>query len=372
VVKNTHYLQRTLTFFDKHAMKEINIIGMMSGTSLDGLDIAYVQFTFTERWRYKVISAKTVSYDDEMICKLSGAVSFSGYELARLNSDFGKWCGNQCRQFIEENGISRQQISAIASHGHTVFHQPNIGLTLQIGSGAEIAATTGVRTICDFRTLDVALGGQGAPLVPIGDQLLFSEFDYCLNLGGIANISYQNDSARISFDCCLANIVSNYLMQDFNKPYDEGGKFAASGVLNEDLLSKLNSCAYFSQSPPKSLGREFFESEFKYLLDAMSIPTQDKLKTFAVHLAQQVASIASKGKVLVTGGGAYNSTWVQLIEKYANAQVVIPSKETIDFKEAIVFAFLGVRRLEGSINSLKSVTGARINSCGGAVYEGYE
>jgi anhydro-N-acetylmuramic acid kinase len=356
--------------FDKHSMKEINIIGLMSGTSLDGLDIACVKFRYDLQWTYTVIALKTVCYDEKLRNSLKQAMFLSGIELVTLNVQLGKWFGQQCEVFLFEKGISKKSISAIASHGHTVFHQPNAGITFQLGSGAEIAAQTGITTVCDFRTLDVALKGQGAPLVPIGDQLLFGDYRYCLNLGGIANISFEQDSERISFDCCLANIVSNYLVHEKGLSYDHGGQLASAGEVNEVLLQRMNECPYFLQSQPKSLGIEFFNAIFKSILDISNASVEDKLKTFAVHLAQQVGRVAQTDTLLVTGGGAYNKTWIELIQQYSNAEVVVPDDDTINFKEAIIFAFLGVLRLEGQNNAMKSVTGALRDNSGGAIYLG--
>jgi anhydro-N-acetylmuramic acid kinase len=353
-------------------MKEINIIGMMSGTSLDGLDIAYVRFTHNIKWNYEIICAKTVNYDEILHARLKNAHTLSGLQLSMLHVELGSWMGYQCNQFMEEYAIKKGEVKAVSSHGHTIFHQPDKGLTVQIGAGANIAAITGITTVCDFRTVDVALGGQGAPLVPIGDQLLFGTYTYCLNLGGIANISYEQNAQRISFDCCLANIVSNYLSQKVGCLYDVGGQLAAAGKVDERLLSEMNACTYFLKTPPKSLGKEFFDTEFKRIIDASSSSVEDKLATFAVHLAQQITKFTQSGSLLVTGGGAFNSKWIELLSAHSSVKVVLPSSDTINYKEAIIFAFLGLLRLEGQNNTLPSVTGAQRESCGGAIYKGDE
>jgi anhydro-N-acetylmuramic acid kinase len=288
-------------------------------------------------------------------------------QISQLDVTYGEYLGELLKQFIHDFQLKPQ---LIASHGHTIFHQPELSLTSQIGSGAHIAAISEIQTICDFRTVDVALGGQGAPLVPIGDLHLFSEFDYCLNLGGISNISYQESSDRISFDISLANIVGNYLCKSIDLSYDENGKIAKSGNIDTTLLQKMNNFSFFNQKPPKSLGKEFFVKQFKPILDASNIKTEDKLHTFGVHLGQQVGKIIKNGSCLISGGGAYNDFWIEEIKKNTNGNIVIPSKEIIDYKEALIFAFLGALRLEQEINCLASVTGANRNNIGGCIYLG--
>lgn len=350
-------------------MKKINIIGLMSGTSLDGLDIAQVQFWFDQKWRFEIIACKTYEYELIMKNQLHQAFEMSGLHLAQLDVDLGRKMGFLINDFCQSFHIDKKKIDAIASHGHTVFHQPNQFLTLQIGCGAQIAATTDIKTICDFRTLDVALGGQGAPLVPIGDALLFGEYDYCLNIGGIANVSYDVNQSRVSYDICLANMVSNYLSQQLGFEYDKNGAIAKSGKLNTKLLSEMNRFQYFSKSYPKSLGKEFFDTEFKPLLDSFSISVEDKLHTFGKHFIHQLSSILKQGSVLITGGGAYNSFWMEgLRNENSPLSIVNSSDDLINFKEALIFGFLGALRLSNQTNTLASVTGASKNSIGGAIY----
>ena len=342
----------------------------MSGTSLDGIDIAYCEFTKKEQWEFKIIFAETFAYNDQWKNILSNVENSSAIDLARNNVFLGQLFGNITNAFIDFNKIEKSEIDAIASHGHTIFHQPELALTTQIGCGAQIAALTSIATVCDFRTTDVALGGQGAPLVPIGDRELFSEFNYCLNIGGIANVSFTENGNRISFDVGLANIVGNYLCQQLKLEYDDAGKIAASGSCDDSLLKELNAVNYFDSAPPKSLGKEFFKEEIKSILDKNKSSVEEKLHTFGVHLGYQIGRHLHNGKCIVTGGGAYNDFWVEQIKKHAKAEIVIPNKEIIDFKEALVFAFLGLLRLENEPNALSSVTGASSNSSGGCVYLG--
>ena len=353
-------------------MKKIfPVIGVMSGTSLDGLDIAYCEFSRDKRgWQYRIVFAETVAYSQEWKQRLAEVERMSASDLAFAHAEYGHLIGKEVKRFIRHYKI---RPSWIASHGHTIFHQPGKGMTLQIGSGAAIAAETGIETVCDFRTTDVALGGQGAPLVPVGDQLLFGHFTYCLNLGGFANISCERRGKRIAFDVCPVNIVLNRLAGLDGQDYDHGGALAASGKLNDSLLGVLDRLPYYSAPPPKSLGKEWVLSEIMPLLDSSPIPLKDKMHTFCHHIAGQIAKAAGSGRegtMLVTGGGAYNQFLVDLIGSHTKHRIIIPDDHTIAFKEALIFAFLGILRVYGQPNSLRSVTGARTDAVGGAVYAG--
>jgi anhydro-N-acetylmuramic acid kinase len=341
----------------------------MSGTSLDGLDIAHCKFIFDNKWHFNLTYHETVFYSNEQKNELANLENESAINYMLFNTEFGKLMGNEVNKFIEKNKITN--VDFIASHGHTVFHQPKNNLTTQIGCGAQIAATTGIETICDFRTKDVALGGQGAPLVPIGDELLFSAYDYCLNLGGIANISFKAKGKRISYDLAMANMVNNYICSLEGIEYDNEGKLGASGNFNHNLFNDLNAIAFFSKPHPKSLGKENFINNFKPILDKYDISNADKLNTFGKHLAHQVCKTLSSNtnkKVLITGGGAFNSFWISEIKNTTNAQIIIPENKIIEYKEAIIFGFLGVLRKKQLVNCLASVTGAKEDSIGGTIY----
>jgi anhydro-N-acetylmuramic acid kinase len=346
------------------------VIGLMSGTSLDGLDIALCNFFFQDKkWAYTIENMKTVDYNKGWKNKLGTAHKLSSTKLIELDAMFGKFIGKQVSDFIKKNKISG--VDLIASHGHTVFHQPEKGFTLQIGSGASIAAITGIKTVCDFRSGDVALGGQGAPLVPVGDELLFAEYDACLNIGGIANISFNRNNKRVAFDICPANTIFNYLASKKGLAYDKGGKLATSGKIHWNLLKKLNSLPFYEDYKSKSLGREWIEKNIFTAADKEKISLQDKLATVSEHAALQVARVLNHFKiknVLVTGGGAYNNDFISRISVYSNSEIVIPDNNTIQFKEALIFAFLGVLRVRGEINCLRNVTGAKRDSIGGAVH----
>ena len=351
-------------------MKKATGLGLMSGTSLDGLDMALCTFRQEKnRWIYEMISTKTVSYPDSLSRQLTEAHKYSGLMLTKLDREYGRWLGNKAAQFIEEHDILP---SFLASHGHTVFHQPENRITLQIGSGAEILSVTGITTITDFRSVDIALGGQGAPLVPAGDYLLFSDYEFCLNLGGIANISYIDDNKRLAWDICPANMALNFITGKINMKMDRDGIEGKKGSVNKQLLEELNGLEFYETIPPKSLGREWFEEKFLEILINHPTSWHDKLRTVYEHISLMIASACSshpEGRLLVTGGGAHNIFLIERIKHHSKHNIIIPVKDIINFKEALIFAFLGLLRLENKVNCLASVTGSRKDSIGGSVYK---
>ena len=342
------------------------VIGLMSGTSLDGVDLAFCKFEYGSKWTFTIHKAKTIPYTKEWNSKLKNLHLKSAIELARTNIEYGSYLGTIVKDFISRNHLS---VDFIASHGHTIFHQPQNKLTLQIGDGNSIAAQTALPVIYDFRSKDVSLGGQGAPLVPIGDKLLFNDYDYCINLGGIANISFDQHGKRIAFDICPANQILNFLSNELGKPFDDKGKIASRGIVNTTLLSTLNSLGFYSDPTPKSLGREWVEEAILPILDHREIKTEDKLRTFTEHIAIQITTIINQkpGKTLVTGGGAHNDFLIERIQSLTQSQIVIPSLKLIDYKEAMIFAFLGTLRMRNEINCLSSVTGASRDSSSGII-----
>ncbi|MEI7661316.1 MAG: anhydro-N-acetylmuramic acid kinase [Bacteroidota bacterium] len=346
---------------------DYRVIGLMSGTSLDGLDIAFCSFSpGDDRWSFSIECAETIPYPDHWKHILSTLESASALDFVTADIEYGHLLGSLTRGFIERHNI---RPGFIASHGHTIFHQPDKRLTCQIGRGSAIAAETGLQVVYDFRSLDVALGGQGAPLVPAGDRLLFGDFGYCLNLGGFANISYDKGDSRIAYDICPANIVLNHLASGTGHEYDEGGRLAETGKVNPRLLGKLNALPYYNQPFPKSLGKEWVLEHIHPLLKSRELPVNDLLATFSEHVALQVSKAVQErdSKMLITGGGAFNSHLVNRIRQHAGSEIIIPDDLTINFKEALVFAFLGVLRMRNEINCLKSVTGARAGSSGGSI-----
>ncbi|MCX6241587.1 MAG: anhydro-N-acetylmuramic acid kinase [Bacteroidetes bacterium] len=345
------------------------VIGLMSGTSLDGLDIAFCEFRYKPgHWDYSILHAETVPYSEEWFQRLSGLPGSSASEYVSADHSFGHLLGKLTREFIEKHSI---RADFIASHGHTVFHQPSRGFTAQIGNGAAIKAETGLPVICDFRSGDVANGGQGAPLVPAGDNLLFSGYDFCLNLGGFANISYNYQGNRIAFDICPVNIVLNNIARKAGQPYDKDGETAASGRTDAALLDALNGLPYYSETGPKSLGKEWVDEHIFPLLDRSGLNNEDILSTYVTHIAFQIARQTGndpKRKLLITGGGTHNKYLVSLISSHIKPRLIIPDILTINYKEALIFAFLGVLHSRKEINCLRTVTGARKDDSCGAIY----
>ena len=343
-------------------------IGLMSGSSLDGLDIALVRFhEENEKYSFQILQAETLPYPEFWTRQLSEAFHKQPEDLVQLDKEYGKYLGEQVLAFAQKHNAHPD---FVASHGHTIFHRPEERYTLQIGDGQELARACGFTVINDFRSEDVSKGGQGAPLVPIGDKLLFSDYEMCLNIGGIANISYDENDKRIAYDLCIANQALNYLAQLKGMDYDKDGELARNGEVDHALLKKLNNLPFFLQDPPKSLGREFFETYQKDLLKDLSV--EDMLATFVEHIALQIALPVSwlpKGKILCTGGGARNKYLIERLQARTKHEVIVPEKQIIDYKEALVFAFLGLLRMEGKTNVLSSVTGAESDSCSGRVWK---
>ena len=343
----------------------------MSGTSLDGVDIAFCILKYDKKWSYKIVCAETIPYPKKWKDLLQTLEGKSALEYVLANTQYGHYLGKLIKSFIKKHKIKADLIS---SHGHTIFHQPQNRLTTQIGNGAAIAAECGIPVVCDFRTKDVAMGGQGAPLVPIGDKLLFHQYDHCLNLGGFANISFSNNEKRIAYDICPVNIVLNALAEKLGKKYDAKGSIARKGNLNSLLLKKLNALLYYKKNYPKSLGKEWVIQEIFPLIK--KIKPADALRTFTEHAAIQISrSVANSKpdtrnpKLLLTGGGVYNDFLIDRIRAHIKkTQIIIPDKLTIEFKEALIFALLGVLRYRGEVNSLRSVTGASTDNIGGAIY----
>jgi len=350
-------------------MKQYNAIGIMSGTSLDGVDIAFCVFQKKlNKWNFEIVKAQTFDYDNTWKEKLSSLHLSNAYGFVKTHSEYGDYLGKLVNIFLENNNLKPD---FIASHGHTIFHQPEEKITFQIGDGSNIAAKTNLTVVSDFRSLDVKLGGQGAPLVPIGDKLLFSQYDYCLNLGGFANISFDNEgNERIAFDICPVNIVLNKIAADFDLAFDDKGKISKSGNLNPQLLLKLDDLNYYKQKNPKSLSKEWVIAHFEPILQKFKIPPSDKLRTLCEHFAKQISKSISHKKsksLLISGGGAHNDFLISRIKAHSNHKIHIPEKTIIDFKEAMIFAFLGVLKIRGEINCLKSVTGAIKDSSGGVI-----
>ncbi len=345
------------------------VIGLMSGTSLDGLDLVCCDFFETEKgYDFQIVASEELPYPAEITYSLREAFYWKQEQINLLDIAFGNFLAESTFNFIQKYQLHPQ---LIASHGHTIFHQPDKGLTLQIGDGQAIANKTGVAVVNNFRQADVLKGGQGAPLVPVGDRLLFGDYDFCLNIGGIANISYELNGSRIAFDVCPANMVLNHLAAKKGLKYDKDGTLAASGKLNEMLWNQLNALDYYTQISPKSLGREWVEKVFLPHISNNKISIEDLLQTCVTHIAHQVNEATQsfpKGKMLITGGGVFNKSLVEKMKKVIHHQIIVPEDEIVSMKEAVVFALLGLLRVENKINCYKSVTGASSDSSTGDIY----
>ncbi len=338
----------------------------MSGTSLDGLDLALCQFKLKNgKWVFSIEEASTVEYSAMWISNLAEASTLPSDKLISLDRKYGIFIGETINTFL--TSVNKKP-DFIVSHGHTIFHQPNEAYNFQLGNGNDIFSITSIPIISDLRSLDVSMGGQGAPLVPLGDKLLFSEFDACINLGGFSNISYDKLGHRIAFDIVPVNIILNEISKLLGHPFDRDGELAKSGIIIPELLNELNLLEYYSQPGPKSLGKEWLYTNFIPILAKFNDSKKDILKTLYEHIVFQILRIINLekfNKILITGGGCHNKFLISLLQKHCHAILVIPEEEIIDFKEALIFAFLGILRIRGENNCLSSVTGASRDCSGG-------
>ncbi len=364
---------------------EYRIIGLMSGSSLDGLDIVFASLHENAgRWTYEILKAGCYPYSPEWTERLRSAPGLSALEYQLLHADYGHFLGRQVNNFIEENDL-HYQVALVASHGHTVFHNPAKRMTAQIGDGAAIAAETGLPVVSDLRALDVAFGGQGAPIVPIGEKLLLGEYDFFLNLGGIANLSF-NRSSYLGFDVCAANRVLNLLANEAGSEFDRDGALAASGQVNPTLLDQLNLLDYYREPFPKSLANEFGTDTVYPLIRKAALSVPDALRTYVEHIASQIRQgisylirtepEAGTGyRMLVTGGGAFNTFLVERIRdqlRSFSVETIVPDQQLVKFKEALIMALIGVLRWRQEYTVLSSVTGALRDSIGGALWNGQD
>ncbi len=350
--------------------KAYHILGIMSGTSLDGIDVAEIHFQITSEgnWSFEIGKSETIAYTEEWIAILKEAIHYSAGRLKTLNKNYTVYLAEVISAFIATNAI--ENLDAVCSHGHTILHQPQKRLTLQIGNLAELAEMIQQTVVCDFRVQDVQLGGQGAPLVPIGDKLLFAEYDYCLNLGGFANCSFEKNEKRIAYDICPVNIVLNQLAHRLGKPFDGGGEIARNANVDSNLLDVLNTLQFYKLQPPKSLGLEWVQEFIFPIIDKANISAEDALATFTEHIAVQLArQFERDSSVLVTGGGAYNHYLLERVQYHKKLQVTIPDPQLLEFKEALIFGLLGVLKLQGEVNCLASVTGAERDHSSGIIFQ---
>ncbi len=346
------------------------VTGLMSGSSMDGVDLAFCEFSMTHGvWQFQIIAAETFPYPAPLSTELQYAINWKRAQIGELDLKMGRYFALLINGFHEKYHLLPGLIS---SHGHTILHQPGRGITLQVGNGAELARLTGIPVVCDFRSEDVAQGGQGAPLVPVGDRLLFGEYGACLNLGGFGNISYERpDGKREAFDICPVNMALNWVANQMGHSYDPDGDIGRSGSVDDDLLEELNALAYYSEPAPKSLGREWFNRHFLPHLHRRNMEKRDLLATLVEHIAlqtEQAFGPSGAGKILITGGGAFNRFLIERLESKAGAILVIPDQILVKYKEALIFALLGLLRTRGEINCLSSVTGGKNDLSTGTIY----
>ena len=342
--------------------KKYLVLGVMSGTSLDGIDLVLCTFNKGKKWTFKIEKSKTIKYTSYWK-KILQDLYYKGQDyISKINIKYGQFLAENINVFLDS-----QKVDFIASHGHTIFHKPEKNITLQIGCGQTMAYLTKTKIIYNFRSLDVSLNGQGAPLVPIGDLHLFSKYKYCVNLGGFANISIKDGDNIHAFDICPVNIVMNQISTNLNLEYDKGGDLAKSGKLIPELLNELNQLEYYKKKGPKSLGREWVNKFIMPLLMRKKQKTIDLLHTFCEHIAMQIGECIEEKSTLFTGGGVFNTYLISRISHYSTSKIFIPNKEIVNFKEALIFGFLGVLKVRNEINCLKSVTGAIEDNCGGEI-----
>ncbi|MEP7079874.1 MAG: anhydro-N-acetylmuramic acid kinase [Ginsengibacter sp.] len=354
-------------------------IGLMSGSSLDGLDICFAEFQeISGKWTFEILCTDCISYSVDLYRKLLLARTLSAKDYLLLDTQYGKYLGMAVNNFIDAYKL-HHQVALVSSHGHTTFHYPESAMTHQLGNGAAIAAETGLPVVSDLRSLDIAFGGQGAPIVPLGETLLFPSTNFFLNLGGIANISVHNPKEVLAFDVCPANRILNLLAIQINKEYDENGITASSGKIHEPLLQKLNNQEYYKKVAPKSLSNEFGTEYIYPIITSFNLPVADALGTYVEHIALQIKKslepyvAKENSKLMITGGGAFNKFLVDRISFHLNElsiETYVPEKELVNYKEALIMALLGILRWREQPTVLASVTGAQKNSIGGALWLG--
>ena len=345
----------------------INIVGLMSGTSVDGLDICYVSFDNHDPSKYEIIDCETVNYDDNLKIKLKNIIKLDNNQIKQIDDEFGEFIGLSVIKFINKNKLHKPDL--ISSHGHTVFHEPEFNKTLQIGNGEIINKITKIKTVNNFREQDIQLGGQGAPLVPIGDKLLFDDYKYCLNLGGFTNISVKDSRTIFAYDICPLNTVLNHYANKLGYECDLGGKLSKKGVINIDLFNELNDLDYYKKSYPKSLGIEFVIENIFPITEKYKIKEVDILATYIEHASFQIKrNIDNGSKVLLTGGGTFNNNLIKTLNHDSKINFIVPDKTIINYKESLIFALLGYLKINGKVNCLRSVTGASNDHSSGDIY----
>lgn len=383
--------------FDLSQKRKKLVIGLMSGTSVDGIDAALVEVDASgTATRIRQLDFITVPFPDgfkDFVLRNSQTGTSDVADITRLNFLLAQLYAGSVKELCEHANVPRSQIDLIGSHGQTIHHLPDktelfgqrVAATLQIGDPSVLAKLTGIVTIGDFRVGDMAFGGQGAPLVPYFDYLLFRSEEVSralLNIGGIANITYMPKNCEASdvlaFDTGPGNMIVDQIMKIlFGKEYDEDGQVALSGKIRGDLTNYLMSDEYVTQAPPKSTGRERYSSRFvsDILTRFASYPKEDIVATVADFTAKAVyenferflsppATAKSEdplAEMFVSGGGARNKFYLQSLRKYfKHTKVEVAENLGIssDAKEAICFAVLANETISGNTANMPQVTGA--------------
>ncbi|MEM6321119.1 MAG: anhydro-N-acetylmuramic acid kinase [Bacteroidota bacterium] len=365
-------------------------IGLMSGSSLDGLDIAYCSFEVEKRedgdlvvHDWGIEKAETSEFTEAWEARLSQLPEQNALAFAKTHTYFGHYTGELVNSFLQRHQVTPD---FIAAHGHTIFHDPMGRMSIQIGDGSAIAATTGFPTISNFRNQDVAINGQGAPVAPIMDKYLLPGHDFYLNLGGIANVTAVLPNRKtIAFDICPVNQLLNFLANRLGAAYDAEGQMAAAGEMQPEMLKCINKADFYRTSYPKSLDNSWSKTEILSKLEDNPALIPDQLRTLVEHIAHQINFALrqvirkeklnkSKYSILITGGGAFNTFLIERLRFHCEdlIELVLPDADIIQFKEAALMAWMGVMRVENVPNVLKSVTGADRDSVNGAIHQGWK
>ncbi|MDA0931663.1 MAG: anhydro-N-acetylmuramic acid kinase [Bacteroidetes bacterium] len=344
------------------------MLGLMSGTSLDGLDLCLAEFLFSDQvWKFQIFDFQTIPYTETWKQKLATAHSLEAEDLSHLDRLYGRWLGEQSVAFLSD-----KPVDLIASHGHTIFHQPARGFTLQIGHGGVLHTTTGIPVVNDFRSEDVADGGQGAPLVPVGDALLFGAYAACLNLGGFSNISWETQHGqRLAGDLVPINLVFSEILKPLNIDFDSEGQLSLTGNVDSSVLKELNALPMMQRAFPRSFGREDLEAEVFPVLLRHSLSIPDTLATSREWMAGNISRHLNLNGIkscLLSGGGSYNTALVQSIQEKTTCTLAIPSAQLVEAKEALIFGFLGLLRALGEVNVWHEVTGSRCSGSRGSLW----
>jgi len=366
----------------EEAVSSYRVLGLMSGSSLDGIDWCMANFVFTKGvWTFQIEGCGMLDYSSELVGRFTRGHQLSVHEVMLLQDEFSRLSTRAALEAITQWG----RPLLIAEHGHTLVHRPELGYTWQINAAPMLSARLRLPVVSDFRRVDVAMGGQGAPLVPYGDAMLFSRYAACLNLGGIANLSFDQNGKRIGFDVCFANQVLNRLAQNLGLPFDKGGAIAAQAKNSAGeqsrqrvarALSEWSSIDLSRPFPPPSLGRETLETDIIPRFESSGLSAEDALWAWCEHIAECVLHYLkfnpAEGKILVTGGGAFNQFLMECLRAAAAKKPEFKWEKGTDalitHKEALLFGFLGLLRFLGLNNVDASYTRSSSSHSAGCIY----